>query len=204
MTRDLEDAENFLRNGDEVMNVLISRHGPCVLSETKHSLFHTLVKLIISQQLSSKAADTISNRLESIVGMPFFPSTIYQTSDKILKSAGISDRKTFCIKEISKLIMEKDFSFDDLDLKSNEEIILSLTKLSGIGRWTAEMFLIFGFKRLDVFSQADAGLRRAIKFLYSNSSGKELDLLSLSEKWRPYRSVASWYLWRSLDSSGSK
>lgn len=202
--RSLEDAEDLLRKSDAVMNDLISRHGPCTLNETKYSPFHLLVRSIISQQLSWKAADTISNRLESIVGSPFLPFRIIRTSDHILRSAGLSTKKLSCIREISRMVIEEDLSFENMDKKSDEEIVNLLTKVSGIGRWTAEMFLIFGLKRLDIFSYGDAGLRRAISSLYSDDSENSADVLRISENWRPYRSVASWYLWRSLDSPERK
>ena len=202
--RDLEDAEEFLRNGDAVMDDLISRYGPCTLNMPPRPPFHLLVGSIISQQLSSKVAETISSRLETIVGTPFLPSTILRTSDHLLRAAGISAKKMSCIKEIAKRAVEDDLSFENMAGKSDDEIVQSLIRISGIGRWTTEMFLIFGLKRLDVFSRTDAGLRRAIKILYSNVSGSEMDPVSLSERWRPYRSVASWYLWRSLDSPSTK
>ena len=183
------------------MRNLVRTHGKCTLDLERNDLFHALSEMVIGQQLSAKAAETISGRVADLVGNPFRPDKLATVSFESLKSAGISTNKAQCLKQVAEKILSAELKLDEFGCKSNEDVVLSLTQISGIGRWTAEMFLIFGLKRLDIFSQTDAGLRRAIKLLYFKPSCNKIDPLNLSNQWRPYRSVASWYLWKSLDST---
>jgi DNA-3-methyladenine glycosylase II len=176
------------------MAQLISHHGRCGIIEREANPFATLVGSIIGQQLSAKAAATIRLRILFIVS-EFTPDAFLAASPEELRKAGLSAAKLRCITELSRRSTDGRIDFEAIGEKRNEEIITALIETPGIGRWTAEMFLIFGLKRPNIMSFGDAGLQRAARLLY----GKDADLAVISESWSPYRSVASWYLWQHLD-----
>jgi DNA-3-methyladenine glycosylase II len=187
-------AQKHLSKSDKIMAQLVSAHGPCQLAEREFRPFQTLVTSIISQQLSAKAADTIERRVMMLVPT-FTPYGFLGTSIDALRSVGLSSSKASYILELATHVVTEKLDFDILLHQPDEDIITALTELSGIGRWTAEMFLIFGLRRPDVLALRDAGLRRSVKLLYGTT-----ELEQVGEAWRPYCSVASWYLWRHLDS----
>jgi len=191
-------AERHLSQADEVMARLVSDHGGCPLAEREFRPFHTLAASIISQQLSAKTADTIKCRVSQLVPTPFSPDRFLSVSIENLRSAGLSTAKIRYIREVATHVVDGRLNFDQLVNYPDESVIIALMALPGIGRWTAEMFLIFGLKRPDVLALGDAGLQRAVKTLYGSSSESGL-LEKVSSSWRPYRSVASWYLWKYLD-----
>lgn len=195
----IQKAEQHLSNADTVMKRLIIAHGPCPLADRKYRPFDTLVSSIISQQLSAKAANTIKGRLVGIMGTPFTPEGILRTNIDALRAAGLSGAKVRYVRELAERVGDRRLSFDALESEDSELVISRLTKIPGIGRWTAEMFLIFGLKRSDVFAIHDAGLQRAVRLLYVTSHRSTRSLEEVSESWRPFRSVASWYLWQHLD-----
>ncbi|MCX5815263.1 MAG: DNA-3-methyladenine glycosylase 2 family protein [Proteobacteria bacterium] len=160
--------------------------------------FHPLVTSIISQQLSAKAADTIENRIAEIVSIPFLPTELLSTPVELLRAAGLSWPKARYIHELAQRVSDGRLSFSNLESEKDDDVIAALVDCPGIGRWTAEMFLIFGLKRLDVLSLGDAGLQRAARLLYGVDKEKDGLLASVADLWRPYRSVASWYLWQHL------
>lgn len=196
----MREAENHLSRSDEVMARLLSLHGPCPLAEREFRPFHSLAASIISQQLSAKAADTIKGRVSKIVSVPFTPRRFLAASIDTLRSAGLSAAKVRYILELAARATDGRLNFDNLKNQSDNDVISILTELPGIGRWTAEMFLIFGLRRPDVLALGDAGLQRAAKMLYGET-GESWPLERISDAWRPYRSVASWYLWKHLDTS---
>lgn len=179
---------------------LVADYGSCPLAERESVPFHTLARSIISQQLSAKAADAIERRVAQIVQAPFSPDEVLAVSVESLRSAGLSARKAGFLRQLAEHVTTGRLNFDALAAYPDESVIIALTELPGIGRWTAEMFLIFGLKRPDVLALGDAGLRRAAKMLYQDSDGGVL--ARVSGAWRPYRSVASWYLWKHLDVVG--
>lgn len=184
---------------DPILLKLHKKYGPHKFEDRSEKLYEELVESIIGQQLSGKAADTIFKRFLGLYKDSKFPApeVLLKTDTEKLRGAGMSYSKASYIKNIAKAFKNGDLDIKILRKMSDEEIIKELTKIKGVGNWTAEMILIFTFKRDDVFSLGDAGLRRAIKNLYSIE--KEKDILRLSEKWKPKRSYACWYLWRSLD-----
>lgn len=194
-------AEKHLSQSDPIMARLVSDHGPCSLPEREFRPFCTLVRSIISQQLSSKAADSIRRRVSEIVSEPFEPDGFLSVPVEALKSTGLSAPKARYIHGLATHISEGLLDFEGLTNSPDECVIKALTALPGIGRWTAEMFLIFGLKRPDVLALGDAGLQRAAKMIYGGSDGSA-PLEHVSNAWRPYRSVASWYLWEYLDADG--
>lgn len=191
---------NHLRK-DRKLAKVIDLVGEFNLSLTKNP-YESLVEAIITQQLSAKAADSISARFRAIYGKFPKPADVIGTSDAKLRKAGLSYMKVSYIKDLSKKVESKEIRLAYMKNLSDEEVVVQLTQVKGIGRWTAEMFLIFSLGRLDVLPVGDLGLRKGIKNLYSLEELPEKEQIErIAEKWRPYRSVATWYLWRSQDES---
>lgn len=184
---------------DPVLKKLYKKYGPHEFENKSEKLYEELVESIIGQQLSGKAADTIFRRFLALYKNNNFPKPkeLLKTDVEKLRSAGMSYSKTTYIKNIAKAFKDKKISIEKIEKLTDEEIKKELTKIKGVGNWTAEMTLIFTLKREDVFSLGDAGLRRAIKNLYNLE--KDEEILKLSQNWKPKRSYACWYLWRSLE-----
>jgi DNA-3-methyladenine glycosylase II len=185
---------------DKILTKLVEKYGPPpTRADRSEFLYEEIVESIIGQQLSNKAADTIFNRFLSLYPGKKFPrpKVLLETNTEKLRGAGMSYSKASYIKNVAEAFLNKEIDINKLIKMSDEDVIAELTKIKGVGRWTAEMILMFTFKRTDVFSLGDAGLRRAIKNLYKLE--KESEILELSEKWKPNRSLACWYLWRSLE-----
>ena len=199
--RVMRDALEHLRRSDRVMASLVVKHPPCPIASREYRPFHTLATSIISQQLSSKAADTIERRVGEIVGYPFTPETFLSVRPEKLRAAGLSQAKGRYIQELAERVVSGQLDLAALVGQEDEQAIARLIELPGIGQWTADMFLIFGLKRPDVLSRGDAGLQRAARLLYGVNGGKDV-LERVSGAWSPYRSVASWYLWKHLDVVG--
>jgi DNA-3-methyladenine glycosylase II len=195
----LKKAEEHLRKSDSVMAKLIRTHGPCTLNRLTFDLFHTLVVSIISQQLSAKASDSIERRIAECLPYPFKADEMVCVPPERLIEAGLSSRKVAYIQGIAERVNAGNLTYEALASKDNDEVMAALMEIPGIGRWTAEMFLIFGLKRPDVMAIGDAGLQRAAKILYPKADSNGNALEKVSERWKPYRSVASWYLWRHID-----
>ena len=202
VTKQIRKAERHLAKADPIMRGLIAKHGHCPLAEREFEPFHMLANSIISQQLSTKAAATIKRRVGELVGVPFQTERILSVPIEQLRGAGLSRAKTHYIRELAVRISNGQLVFDAIVNKDDEEVIAALIEAPGIGRWTAEMFLLFGLKRLDVLSVGDAGLQRAARMLYGRGRKSTTRLLRVGKAWRPYRSIASWYLWRSLEGDG--
>jgi len=195
----IREAEHYLAHADPVMRRLIARHGPCPLAEREFEPFHMLANSIISQQLSTKAAATIKQRVGELVGVPFQTEKVLAVSSEKLRAAGLSQAKARYIRELAARVVDGRLIFDELMAIEDEAVIEKLIEANGIGRWTAEMFLLFGLKRLDVLALGDAGLQRSARILYGKRRKSETLLRRVAEAWKPYRSIACWYLWRSLE-----
>lgn len=196
----MEKALKHFKNADPILyEVAIKVTLP---QHTKsEDYFIDLVESIVSQQLSIKASDTIFGRFKKLFPKEkITPKQILKLDDKKIRECGISYSKIKYIKGIAKAVVNKDIELEKLDELSNEEVIIEMVKLKGIGVWTAEMFLMFTLGRPDVFSTGDLGLQNAIIKLYGlkNKPSKE-ELLKISDKWAPYRTTASRVLWRSLE-----
>ena len=190
-----------LGSSDKALSALIKKHGPCTIKPALDNPFHALTSSIISQQLSSHAAKAIKGRLFGLLGTDnFAPEDILNIPPEKFKYAGLSRAKIGYIRGIALAVRNGELDFTSIARHEDEDVITKLNALSGVGRWTAEMFLIFGLGRPDVLSVTDAGLRRAFKMTYNLQqlpSGTQMILIG--EPWRPFRSVASWYLWRVVD-----
>ena len=190
----VQDAEQHLRQSCRVMARLIAQHGPCSLADREFRPFQTLANSIISQQLSAKAADTIERRVMTIVP-GFTPTGFLSVSTEALRAAGLSSAKARYILELAQRVSDGRLNLKAMQHAPDAAVIAALVELPGIGQWTAEMFLIFGLRRPDVLSLGDAGLQRAARMLF----GDDARLEHVKQSWRPFCSVASWYLWRHLD-----
>ena len=167
---------------------------------TTSNYFESLIEAIITQQLAGSAAKAISKRFRGLYGKRFpKPADVLKTSDSKLRKTGLSGMKVKYIKDLSKNIESKKLKLRSLYKLSDDEIIEQLTQVKGIGRWTAEMFLIFSLGRMDVLPVGDLGLKKGVQLLNSSAKLPTPDEIEeLAEKWRPYRTVATWYLWKSL------
>jgi DNA-3-methyladenine glycosylase II len=164
--------------------------------------FISLLGSIIQQQLSIKAADSIYNRFLELTGKNPTPEIILSLPDIQLRNCGLSNSKVKYVKDLSSKVLGKEISLVNFDEKDDEEIIVELTRVKGIGVWTAHMFLIFTLGRLNVLPTGDLGIKKAIKLNYNlrkMPTDKKVYNIARSNKWEPYCSIASWYLWASLD-----
>lgn len=194
-----QDAKAHLAAEDAVMGTIIASYEGETL-EGKNDPFLTLARAIVGQQISVKAADAVWHRLEAGLGGLVAPPSILALDDEALRSHGLSRQKVLYLQDLSRYFDEERHTIDNWDEMSDEELIKSLTSIRGIGRWTAEMFLIFHLLRPDVFPVDDIGLQKAVFRHYYNDAKQTLKALRIhGERWKPYRSVATWYLWRSLD-----
>jgi DNA-3-methyladenine glycosylase II len=168
--------------------------------QLRENNFRALVESIISQQLSTKAAATIIKRFRAALGSNNYNHKhILNTPFRKLRGAGMSGSKARFIKGLAVAMEAKKLDFKKIRTMDNEQVIEELIQHKGVGRWTAEMFLIFSLGRLDVFSLGDGGLKSAILKIYKPKNSNPKTLLRIAEKWKPYRSIASLYLWASLD-----
>lgn len=177
--------------------------------EAESDLFADLVESIINQQLSGKAAATIFGRFRKLFTRSISsgqeaktfpkPKDILKVPDEKMRACGISYSKIKYIKGLCEAIVKKELDLKNLSNLQDEEVIIELTKLKGVGRWTAEMILIFSLRRPDIFSTGDLGLRTAVSKIYKIDREDRIKIEKLSKKWSPHRSLASWYLWKSLE-----
>jgi DNA-3-methyladenine glycosylase II len=200
-TADYARARRILARRDPVIRDLILRHGDCGLAGAQRSdPFRALLHAIIAQQLSTKAAATIEGRFVALFDGRPTAAAIAVTPDDRLRVVGISPQKLRYIRDLCARTLDGSLSLDGLAGLPDEEVIVALTSVKGIGRWTAEMFLMFRLHRPDVLPLGDLGIIKAVQRAYKlRLAPTPVRLTRLGEKWRPYRSVACWYLWASLD-----
>jgi DNA-3-methyladenine glycosylase II len=192
-------AKRALARKDPVMGAIMRRH-PRVYLMVRGEPFMTLARAICGQQISVKAAQSVWNRVCICLDQKITPEAVMAKNRKLLRACGLSDRKTEYIADLAQHFVDGKIHARHWPQMSDEEIIAELTDVRGIGRWTAEMFLMFNLLRPDVFPLDDLGLQKGIRVSYFK--GRKVSLArmrKLGESWRPWRSVATWYLWRSLD-----
>jgi DNA-3-methyladenine glycosylase II len=194
-----EQATRELVIHDQVMSKLISSFKGAIL-RSHGDAFTTLARSIVSQQISVKAAESVWRKI--IVNVPkITPQTVYNLENNVLRSCGLSQRKTDYLQDLSLYFLNNDLNETIWYEMDDEALILELTRVKGVGRWTAEMFLIFHMLRPNILPINDLGLKRALSMHYNdNKPVSKNEMYIISDPWRPWRSVATWYLWRSLDS----
>lgn len=200
MTKPLywEEACAELSQKDPIMQTLIATY-PGAHLVNHGDAFLTLARSIIGQQISVKAASSIWGKIENTF-IQITDENIVKADIAILRACGLSERKVIYLKDLARFSLEDRLALDNWQDKDEEAIIAELTLIKGIGRWTAEMFLIFCLQRPDVYPVADIGIQKAIAQHYYDSVRPNLaQLHETGAMWQPWRTVASWYLWRSLD-----
>lgn len=212
-------AVGHLRGVDPDMRRHVDAVGPCTLSPSPdvgpHTLFDRLASSILSQQLSVKAAATIAGRLRDRAAdpppdpgpgrrAPLNPHLVSALSDEELRACGISRPKVAALRDLADAVGTGRIpTLAELSELDDDEVVDSLTVVRGVGRWTAEMLLIFLLDRPDVFPVADVGVRRGFERVMGlDDNATAVQMLARAEVWAPYRSVASWYLWRAVDQTG--
>ena len=192
-------ARRHLATADPVMRRIIARVGPCKLKRSPR-YFLVLCNSIVAQQLSGKVADVIFARFTALYsGRHPTPQRVAATPVPRLRTAGLSGQKARYLKELAKGFASGRIRPHRFARQSNEEIIETLTAVHGIGRWTAEMFLMFSLNRLDVLPVDDLGIKKAIQRAYEfRSLPKPVAVRRIGQPWHPYETIACWYLWRSL------
>ena len=195
-------ARRVLMRRDSVLGAAIKRIGPCALAERQQAdHLSALVGAIVSQQLSTKAAATIFGRLLALFERGRIPNAaaIGSLSDEALRGVGLSGQKVGYLRDLCARIADGRMNLDDLAALPDEQVIDRLTSVKGFGRWTAEMFLMFRLHRPDVLPAGDLGIVNAVQRLYRLRKRPDAKrILRMGEAWKPYRSVASWYLWQTL------
>jgi DNA-3-methyladenine glycosylase II len=195
-----EREVRILTARDPIIANVIERVGPCTLAPSKDH-FLTLVEAVVWQQVSWKAARAIHARLLDTLGTRHpRPAHVASASPRTLAAAGLSRQKARYVKEIARYFADGRFPARRIRRYTDDEVIGALTEITGVGRWTAEMYLIFGLNRLDVFPAGDLGLKKAIGRCYGFDGLREdVRLTAVTDRWRPYRTIGAWYLWSSAD-----
>lgn len=200
----MRKAINHLKKADPVMAAIIAKAGPYRVGY-RDPVFQTLVRSIVYQQLNGKAALTIFNRLaEAAKVTPMTPESILKLRPQKMRAVGLSKQKTLYIRELARLTRDGDIQFERLPEMEDAAIIETLTRVKGVGVWTVQMFLMFALQRPNVLPVGDLGVRAAMKKAYGLAELPKPDEMErIAAAWHPYCSVASWYLWRSLENVGA-
>jgi DNA-3-methyladenine glycosylase II len=195
----MKEAILHLKRSDPVLAAIIGRVGEYGI-RFREPDFETLVKSIVSQQLSGRVAAVIFGRLSDAVGGKMTPASILKLRPSRMRTLGLSGSKTAYIRDLARHTRDGTVVFEELAGLPDEEVIARLTKVKGIGVWTVHMFLMFALRRHNVLPTGDLGIRNAIRKAYAlEEMPLPKDVEAMAAKWHPYCTVASWYLWRSLD-----
>jgi DNA-3-methyladenine glycosylase II len=195
----MKRAITHLKKADPVLRAIIERVGPCKM-EYSPPEFHSLAEAIVYQQLNGKAAVTIFKRFTDLVGDPVTAAGILKLTPEQTRSVGLSKQKSSYLFDMAQRAQRGELNFTDLKEMSDDEVIKHLTQVKGVGVWTAHMFLMFTLRRPNILPVGDFGVQMAIKKHYRKRKlPKPADMEKIARAWEPYRSVACWYLWRSLD-----
>jgi DNA-3-methyladenine glycosylase II len=195
----MQEAILHLRRHDPVLAGIIDRVGDYRI-EFREPDFETLVKSIVFQQLSGRVANVIFGRLAAAAGGKLTPAGVLKLRPARMRALGLSTQKTNYIRDLARHTRDGVIKFEDLPALPDEEVIARLTQVKGIGCWTAHMFLIFALRRTDVLPTGDLGIRNALQRAYALPElPAPSEMIAMAERWRPYCSVASWYLWRSIE-----
>jgi len=221
----MRKAVLHLKKSDPLMRAIIERVGPCRM-EFSEPTFHSLAEAIVYQQLNGKAAATIFNRFTALAGDPVTPKGILKLSNQQLRKVGLSKQKSSYLFDMAERAQRGELDFSRLGGMTDDEVIEHLTQVKGVGVWTAHMFLMFTLQRANVLPTGDFGIRMAMHKYYLDRAAKKKNgagktetkktavkspkvkitlptpeqMGKIAKRWEPYRSIACWYLWRSLDS----
>ncbi len=194
-----EEAEEFLAK-DKYIGPLVKKYGHCKIRLRIHKdYFESLCGDIIGQQLSGRVADVIFERFKKMVGGKITPDNVLKTKDQNLRNCGMSWGKASFIKDLAQRTKNGDLQTKKLSILPDEEVITELVAVKGIGRWTAEMFLMFSLARPDIFPVDDLGIKKGFEKVIGKKFDRNKSAEFAEKHWKPYRTVASWYLWRSLE-----
>jgi DNA-3-methyladenine glycosylase II len=192
-------AVQHLKKSDPILRAIIERIGPCRM-EFGPPEFHSLAEAIVYQQLNGKAALTIFKRFATLTGEPVMPEGILKLTEAQLRAVGLSKQKSSYLKDMAERASRGDLDFTRLAEMTDEDVIKHLTQVKGVGVWTAQMFLMFTLRRMNVLPTGDFGIQSAMKKHYKKRKmPKPEHMEKIARAWEPYRTVACWYLWRSLD-----
>jgi DNA-3-methyladenine glycosylase II len=195
----MRKAIHHLKKSYPVLSAIIERVGPCRM-EFGPPEFHSLAEAIVYQQLNGKAAVTIFKRFAALAGDPVTAEGILKLTDAQMRTVGLSKQKTSYLKDMAERAARGELDFKRLPQMTDAEVIEHLTQVKGVGVWTAHMFLMFTLRRPNVLPTGDYGVQVAIKKHYKKRKlPKPVQMEKIARAWEPYRSVACWYLWRSLD-----
>ena len=195
----MRKAINHLKKSDPILAAIIEQVGPCRM-QFGEPTFHSLAEAILYQQLNGKAAVTIFKRFTDLAGDPLTPAGILKLTDFQMRGVGLSKQKTSYLRDLSEKTKAGLVAFERLPELSEEEVIQHLTQVKGVGVWTAHMFLMFTLRRPDILPTGDYGVQAAIKKHYKKRKWPKPAIMEkIAKPWAPYRSIACWYLWKSLD-----
>jgi DNA-3-methyladenine glycosylase II len=195
----MRSAVRHLKQSDPVLRAIIERVGPCRM-EFAAAEFHSLAEAIVYQQLNGKAAFTIFKRFAALAGEPLTPQGILKLSEAEMRGVGLSKQKSAYLKDMAERAARGELQFSRLADMTDEQVIEHLTQVKGVGVWTAHMFLMFSLRRPNILPTGDYGVQAAIKKHYRKRKlPKPSQMEKIARAWEPYRSIACWYLWKSLD-----
>jgi len=195
----MRKAINHLMRSDPVLAGIIERIGPCRI-EYGEPTFASLAEAIVYQQLNGKAALTIFNRFADLAGRPLTPEGILKLTEAQMRSAGLSKQKLSYIRSLAELTVRGEVEFHRFPDMPDEKVIEELTRVKGVGTWTAQMFLMFTLRRMDVLPTGDFGIQMAMRKHYrKRKMPKPAVMEKIAQPWSPYRTIACWYLWKSMD-----
>lgn len=195
----INHAIEMLKCYDPVMSEIIDAVGKCKLVK-KENLYLSLIGSVLSQQLSGRVAEVIFSNLSNGLSHHITPESVLNLTHLQFRGFGISSAKESYIRGISEKFFLNSHFLSDLDTLNDNEVLSQLTAIRGVGLWTAQMFMIFSLNRLDIFPLHDVSIRRGISKLYFNGkTASDKEIIGISEKWKPYRSIAVWYIWRKMD-----
>ncbi|MGA2356743.1 MAG: DNA-3-methyladenine glycosylase [Terriglobales bacterium] len=194
-----QSATRHLKKSDPILAAIIEQVGPCNM-QFGDPTFHALAESILYQQLNGRAAATIFDRFTALAGDPLTPEGILKLTDAQMRGVGLSRQKTAYLRDLAAKTAAGLLEFERMPDMPEEEVIAHLTQVKGVGVWTAHMFLMFTLRHPDILPVGDYGVQAAIKKHYKKRKWPKADVMTkIAKAWAPYRSVACWYLWRSLD-----
>ena len=199
---DTRRAVAHLKRADPTLAGVIARVGPCRFEpRAEGTHFEAVARAIVYQQLSGKAAGTIHGRFHALYGgRAPEPAELLATGDDLLRGAGLSRQKVGYLRDLAARVAAGDVPLDRVDTLGDEDVVAALTRVKGVGRWTAQMFLMFRLGRPDVLPELDLGVQRGVQLAYGLPAlATPREVQTIGASWAPWRTVAAWYLWRFVD-----